>query len=170
MPDEQIKIIPYDSSWPAKFEKEKKLIENTIGEFIHGGIHHIGSTSIPNLSAKPIIDILVGVESLEKSKPCIELLSKIHYQYSPYKPDIEHWFCKPSPEHRTHHLHLIAAGHPEFKARLAFRDYLRTHEDAKSNYEKLKLRLAEEFRNDREAYTQAKGQFVKAILTKALVE
>lgn len=169
MPDEQIKIVPYDPTWIAKFEKEKNLIETTIGEFITGGIHHIGSTSIPGLSAKPVIDILVGVESLKESKPCIELLTKVQYQYSPYKPDIEHWFCKPSPEHRTHHLHLIATSHPEFKARLAFRDYLITHADAKSNYEKLKLKLAEEFRSDREAYTEAKGQFVKEILNKAFI-
>lgn len=162
----QIFLVSYDLSWPAKFEEEKRLIESTIGDFIIGGVHHIGSTAIPGLSAKPIIDILVGVESLEKSRPSIELLSKLQYQYFPYRPDIEHWFCKPSDEYRTHHLHMIPTTHPEFKARLAFRDYLRSHEKTKSDYENLKQKLAEEFKNDREAYTEAKAQFIKAIVAK----
>ncbi len=169
MAQPQVILVPYDPSWPSKFETEKILIDSTIGEFITGGVHHIGSTAIPGLSAKPIIDILVGVESLEKSKPCIELLSKIQYQYFPYKPDIEHWFCKPSDEHRTHHLHMIPVSHPEFKARLTFRDYLRTYPEDLKKYEGLKTKLAEEFRNDREAYTDAKEQFVKRILNKALL-
>lgn len=168
MSDEQIFIVPYDPAWPGKFEEEKKLIEKTIGEFVIGGVHHIGSTSIPGISAKPIIDIMVGVESLEKSKPCIELLEKIQYQYFPYKPDQEHWFCKPSPQHRTHHLHIIPTTHPDFKARLAFRDYLRNNPRYKNEYEDLKKNLAKKFINNRDAYTDAKTQFVNKILSKAL--
>ncbi len=100
MKDQPIFLFPYDSSWPEKFEKEKQLIDETIGEYITGGIHHVGSTAIPGLSAKPIIDILVGVESLEESKPCIEILKKIDYMHAPYKVQYEHWFCKPNPENR----------------------------------------------------------------------
>lgn len=169
MVEEQIFLVPYDPTWPLKFEEEKKLIETTIGDFIIGRVHHIGSTSIPGLSAKPVIDILVGVESLEKSSPCIETLSQIQYCYFPYKADQEHWFCKPSPEHRTHHLHLIPTTHPEFIAKLAFRDYLINHEDARNEYDKLKTKLAGEFRNDREAYTEAKKKFVDEIVAQALI-
>ena len=169
MSQPQIVLVPYNPSWPSKFEEEKKLIEQTIGEFITGGIHHIGSTAVPGLSAKPVIDILVGVESLEASKPCIKLFSKIQYCYFPYKPDIEHWFCKPSDEYRTHHLHMIPTSHPEFRSRLAFRDYLKSRPEDLVKYEQLKKKLAEEFKNDREAYTDAKTKFVKEILAKALI-
>lgn len=163
----KIEIVPYDPAWLDKFLQEKKLIEATIGEYIAGGVHHIGSTAVPNLAAKPIIDIMVGVDSLEASRPCIDLLSGIQYNYFPYHPESEHWFCKPSPQYRTHHLHIIATTHPEFTARLAFRDYLRGHPDEAKAYEDLKKKLALEFRDDREAYTDAKTDFVKTIVAKA---
>jgi len=166
--DGEIVIVPYNSEWPQKFEKEKTVLEKVIGNYITGGIHHIGSTSIPGLSAKPIIDILIGVESLEASKACLDILPKIQYQYYPYKEDQEHWFCKPSPAHRDYHLHLIPTDNPDFKACLAFRDYLRSHEEARNKYQQLKTNLAEEFKNDRETYTQAKTEFVKEIVSKAL--
>ena len=110
----------------------------------------------------------MGVESLEKSRPCIKILEKINYCYYPYKEKYEHWFCKPSPEHRTHHLHLMVTGSPEFKAKIAFRDYLISHPEEIQKYESLKKKLAEKFDNDREAYTQAKTDFVKEIIKKAL--
>lgn len=168
MVEEAIFIVPYDPTWPEKFEKEKKLIDQTIGQYITGGIHHIGSTSIEGLSAKPVIDILVGVESLDKSRPAIKLLEKIGYCYFPYKPQYEHWFCKPSPEHRTHHLHLMHTNSPEYKAPIAFRNYLRSHPKERQEYEDLKLNLAKKHRHDREAYTDAKLEFVKKIVKKAL--
>lgn len=161
-------LAEYDPTWPAKFETEKKLIETTISSWISQGIHHVGSTAIPGLMAKPIIDIMVGVRSLEESRPCIELLEKLGYCYFPYKTDIMHWFCKPSPEHRTHHLYLIEPSNPEWNARLAFRDYLRENEAVRQEYQELKIELAKEFENDREAYTKAKTSFVKETTAKAL--
>lgn len=168
MQEEKIFLVPYDPSWPAKFLKEKELIGKTIGGYITGEIHHVGSTAIPGLSAKPIVDILVGVESLTKSRPCIKILEKINYVYYPYKEEYEHWFCKPSPQHREFHLHLMPADSPEFKAKIAFRDYLIAYPEEKQRYEDLKLGLVKRFENDREAYTQAKTDFVKEIVTKAL--
>ena len=168
MQDEQIHLVDYDPTWPDKFEKEKKLIEETIDPWIVGGIHHVGSTAIPGLSAKPIIDIMAGVKDLEAAKPCIKLLKEIDYCHYPYKPTQMIWFCKPSPEHRTHHLYLMVASYPEWKARLAFRDYLRNHNEAKEQYEELKINLVKKFSNDREAYTQSKEDFVRDIVSKAL--
>lgn len=166
--NEPVVLVPYDQSWVEKFEREKELLTSVIGSSASGGIHHIGSTSIPGISAKPIIDILVGVDSLESSRPCIELLSKFDYQYFPYKADSEHWFCKPSPERRTHHLHLIPTTHPDFKARIAFRNYLRENKEYRDLYQTLKTKLADQYRDDREAYTQAKASFVKDVVSKAL--
>jgi GrpB-like predicted nucleotidyltransferase (UPF0157 family) len=164
--EEQVKIVSYDSSWPIKFEKEKELLQKTIGKWIVGGIHHVGSTSIPGIAAKPIIDIMVGVESLEIGKTLIPLLEKIQYYYYPYKPEQMVWFCKPSLYKRTHHLHLIEYGSKLWIDRLAFRDYLREYSDSRDEYERLKIQLAEKFKDDREAYTDAKEGFVNSILEK----
>lgn len=166
--EEGVHIVKYDPSWPDKFESERKLVEQTLGEWIAGGIHHVGSTSVPNLSAKPIIDIMVGVKNLEEAKACIPLLETIQYCYFPYKSDQMIWFCKPSPYKRTHHLYLMETSHPQWAARLAFRDYLKTHKEEKKTYEQLKISLAEKFRDDREAYTDAKTEFVKSVVQKAL--
>lgn len=168
MTDQEIFLVPYDPNWPTKFQKEKELLEKTLGKYITGGIYHVGSTSIPGISAKPIIDILIGVESLEKSRPSIDILKDIAYLYAPYKTEYEHWFCKPSPERREFHLHLMPSNSPEFKAKIAFRDYLIDHPEESKKYEALKVKLAREFTEDREAYTQAKTEFVKEIVAKAL--
>lgn len=167
MTQEEIHIVPYTSSWITKFEKEKKLLEETLGIWIENGIHHVGSTSIPGLSAKPIIDIMVGVKNLEEAKACIPLLSSIGYVYYPYKPDQMLWFCKPSPQHREYHLYLIEPTNSEWNARLLFRDFLRKHEDVKNTYESLKKGLADKYKNDRDAYTQAKAEFVFSTVEKA---
>lgn len=167
MSEEDIHLVPYDPLWINKFEKEKKIIQEVLKDFITGGIHHVGSTSISNISAKPIIDIMVGVENLETAKPCISLLEKIDYHYYPYRPEIMHWFCKPSVAHREFHLYLMVPNSSEWNARLLFRDYLRTHEKAKKAYEELKIDLAQKFRFDREAYTQAKTDFVLQVVEKA---
>ena len=102
----KIELMGYDASWPEKFESEKEIINSVIGDFVCGAIEHVGSTSVPDLMAKPVIDIMVGVKSLESSKPCVLALEKINYKYFPYKKSTMHWFCKPSNEFRTHHLYL----------------------------------------------------------------
>jgi GrpB-like predicted nucleotidyltransferase (UPF0157 family) len=91
------------------------------------------------------------------------------YCYASYHAEFEHWLCKPSPAFRTHHLHLIAVGTPQWLRPLASRDYLRTHAGASSEYEALKRRLAQEHHHDREAYTQAKRPFIDRIADTALV-
>ncbi len=167
MQDEEVTIEPYDPQWPKKYEVEKRLLEKTLGSWIDGGVHHVGSTAVPNLAAKPIIDILIGVKNLEEAKACIPLLESIGYCYAPYRPHI-HWFCKPSPAHREFHLQLMESTHREWHARFVFRDFLRMHPETIVEYATLKTTLAEKFRNDREAYTEAKNEFVESILRKAL--
>jgi hypothetical protein len=89
------------------FEAERGLIERAIAPYLVGGIEHVGSTAIPNLPAKPVIDIMAGVRSLDASLAALPLLEPFGYCYFPYKPDVMHWFCKPSNDVRTHHLHLV---------------------------------------------------------------
>ncbi|TSC57611.1 MAG: protein of unknown function UPF0157 [Candidatus Peregrinibacteria bacterium Greene0416_19] len=165
MLNEQIHIESYDPAWASKFVTEKKKIEDTIAPWMEGGIHHVGSTPVPGLSAKPIIDIMAGVKNLEEARACIPLLEEIGYCYHPYRPYM-HWFCKPSPAHREFHLQLMESSHPQWHARLAFRDYLRAHPETAEEYATLKKELAGKFRDDREAYTDAKGKFVESVVQK----
>jgi len=153
--------VPYDPAWPERFERERAALNGTIGEWVDGGVHHVGSTAVRGLAAKPVIDILVGVKSLEESRACFERLGGLRYLYAPYRSEEMHWFCKRDPSRRTHHLHLIPTGSPRFNDELAFRDYLRAHRDVAEAYGALKRRLAEEFTNDREAYTEGKTEFIR---------
>lgn len=166
--EEPIRLEDYNSGWISKFAAEKELLQNTLGSRVSGGIEHVGSTAVPALIAKPIIDIMVGVEELEKARECIPLLEKIGYLYAPYKTDRMHWFCKPSLQRREFHLYLIEPSHPEWKARIAFRNYLSSHPETAAEYAALKKELAAKFEHDREAYTDGKSNFIKSIVEKAL--
>jgi GrpB-like predicted nucleotidyltransferase (UPF0157 family) len=162
--DAPVQIVQYDSDWPKRFEAERRLLVDVIGPWLVADtIEHIGSTAIPGLDAKPVIDIMAGVESLDGSRPALAVLARHQYCYAEYRPDVMHWFCKPSPALRTHHLHLVPLGSPLWTERLAFRDYLRTHRDVAKEYAALKYRLADAHRYDREAYTNAKTPFVQRI-------
>jgi len=129
-----------------------------------GPIEHVGSTSVPGLVAKPVIDIMVAVESLEASRPAISAAAKAGYIYWPYKADVMHWFCKPSDAHRTHHLHLVPYGSRTWRARLGFRDALRADSKLAEDYAQLKCHLAARHGDDREAYTESKSEFVQRVL------
>lgn len=133
-----------------------------------GTIEHVGSTAVHGLAAKPVIDIMVGVESLAASRPARSILEGLEYCYFPYRADALHWFCKPSPEFRTHHLHLIPVSSRLWVERLAFRDYLREHPDTAADYGRLKRQLVLQYRFDREAYTDAKEPFVRRTVQRAL--
>jgi GrpB-like predicted nucleotidyltransferase (UPF0157 family)/ribosomal protein S18 acetylase RimI-like enzyme len=159
--DESIQLHPYDPSWPDRFAEERAALDESIGNWVTGGIHHVGSTAVPGLDAKPIIDILVGVDSLEASRACFDPLAKLGYLYAPYRADEMHWLCKPHPSRRTHHLHLVPTRFESFRDELAFRDRLRASPETAQRYVALKRRLAERFADDREAYTNAKAGFIR---------
>ncbi len=161
---EPISISPYDPGWPGLFERERVALEGTIGAWVTGGIHHVGSTAVPGLDAKPIVDILVGVADLETSRACFEPLAGLDYRYAPYLPEQMHWFCKPDPARRTHHLHLVPTGSRRFDDELAFRNRLRADPSMAADYAALKQRLAVRFVGDREAYTNAKADFIHEAL------
>jgi GrpB-like predicted nucleotidyltransferase (UPF0157 family) len=164
VPEAPIHIVPYDEFWPTRFNQERAILKTALVHWLTGTIEHVGSTAVPGLAAKPVIDIMVGVENLESSRPAIPALSDIGYCYFPYRVESMHWFCKPSPSFRTHHLHLVPFQSSLWLERLAFRDYLRTHTEAAREYAELKYRLAEQYRFDREAYTEAKTLFVERII------
>jgi len=162
--DEPIEIVPYDPGWPSRFESERAALRTAISDWVAGGIHHVGSTAVPGLDAKPTIDILVGVADLESSRPCFGRLAALGYLYAPHRAEEMHWFCKPDRRRRTYHLHLVPTVSPRYRQELAFRDYLRARGDAADEYAALKRALARRFRHNREAYTGAKADFVRAAL------
>lgn len=159
----QVEIVPYDPSWPTRFKKEETILRQALAAWLVGPIEHIGSTAIPGLAAKAVIDIMAGVDTLDASRPAIAALADLGYCYFPYRADSEHWFCKPSPEFRTHHLHLIPLESRRWSEVIAFRDYLRSQPQIASEYEDLKRQLAHKYRFDREGYTEAKGPFITRI-------
>ena len=168
--DQDVSIEPYRPTWPGAFEAERRLLEPVIGEYVVGGIHHVGSTAVPNLPAKPIIDILAGVHDLDGARPCIDLVAPLGYVYAPCRADEMHWFCKPHPSRRTHHLHMVPAGSPRYRDELRFRDYLREHRDSRDEYARLKRSLAMKFGRDREGYAEGKTEFVRDVLLRADAE
>lgn len=161
-----IELVAYDPSWPSKFEAERAHLEGVLAKWLVGSIEHIGSTAVPGLAAKPVIDIMAPVKTLESSRPAIEAVVGAGYVHYPYMGDVMHWFCKPTPEERTHHLHLVPIGSRLWFERLAFRDALRSSVTLANEYADLKAQLAARFRTDREAYTKAKTPFVNHVLSK----
>jgi GrpB-like predicted nucleotidyltransferase (UPF0157 family) len=166
--DEPVRIVTYNPEWPQRFAAEQSLLIDAIGPWLPGPVEHIGSTAIPGLAAKPVIDMMAGVGSLEGSRAAIAILERLQYCYAPYKSEVMHWFCKPSPAVRTHHLHLVPVGSQLWTEQLAFRDHLRSHADVAREYADLKRRLAQDHQFDREAYTTAKTPFVQRVIAEAL--
>jgi GrpB-like predicted nucleotidyltransferase (UPF0157 family) len=165
-----VDLAPYDRAWPGLFEQERTALAGAIGEWLAGPIEHIGSTAVPGAIAKPVIDIMAGVRTLDDSRPAIAALASLGYCYAPYRPQSEHWFCKPSPAFRTHHLHLVPLDSIQWNEALAFRNFLRADPRVAAEYAALKERLARQFRFDREAYTEAKAPFIARIVRLALSE
>jgi GrpB-like predicted nucleotidyltransferase (UPF0157 family) len=164
MMDEPVQVVPYEPAWPIAFEQERNAPANVLKPWLVGPIEHVGSTAVLGLAAKPVIDIMAGVDSLEASRRAIEALKPLHYWYWPYRSEEMHWFCKPSPAHRTHHLHLIPFGSERWQRQIAFRDQLRARPDLAREYADLKQRLAIEHHLDREAYTNAKRPFIARVI------
>jgi GrpB-like predicted nucleotidyltransferase (UPF0157 family) len=167
MNDGQVVVLPYDPDWPRRFEAERILLERVLAPWLEGGVHHIGSTAIPGMAARPIIDSMAGVRDLEAARAAFEPLQEQSYCHAPHRPHIAHHFAKPSPQQPSHGLHLTQPGSGLWVERLAFRDALRNAPALAAEYETLKLRLAHEFPHDAQTYTQHKRAFVARVLANA---
>jgi GrpB-like predicted nucleotidyltransferase (UPF0157 family) len=167
-----MEIVPYDPAWPAGYAREAVRIGGALGP-LAVRIDHNGSTAVPGLAAKPVIDIQVSVLSLHPIDSYAEPLAAIGYSHLPHADDAFcPFFYKPARWPHTHHVHVVRHGGDEERRTLAFRDYLRSHDDAAREYERLKLalavRYAAESAAERESYAQAKSEFVERILAIAL--
>jgi GrpB-like predicted nucleotidyltransferase (UPF0157 family) len=158
-----MKVAPYDEKWPKIFQAEKELISSKFGgDFLD--IQHIGSTAIPAMSAKPIIDIAVLVPSLDDAEKYINPLSAIGYQFFKDRSSVERlFFVKGEPPK----FHLSLAQPEKFsywKRQILFRDYLIQHHDQALEYEALKKRLIEKYPDGRQEYCDGKNEFIQKIL------
>jgi GrpB-like predicted nucleotidyltransferase (UPF0157 family) len=159
-------IVPYDRAWPVRFEAERERLRGLVGPAA-ARIEHVGSTAVPGLGAKPIIDILVGVHSLAELEARIPSLENAGFEYiaehERVLPD-RRFLAWPTPPPREVHVHAVEIGTPFWVDHLCFRDRLRADPALAAAYGTLKRRLAAEHGSDREAYTEAKAPFILDVL------
>jgi len=167
MPDViPIEVVSYDPRWPVAFETARRGIVAAIGEFITS-IEHIGSTAVPGLVAKPVIDILIAVCSLADAPCFLPPLAPLGYTYIPEHEDVfpeRRYLHRIVDGRHTHHLHIVEPGSEFYRVQLLFRDYLRAHPHIAAEYAALKVSLAQQYKFDREAYTESKSDFIQNIL------
>jgi GrpB-like predicted nucleotidyltransferase (UPF0157 family) len=163
----RIEVVPHEPEWSDVFREEAKELMAIFGDEMVA-IHHIGSTAIPGICAKPIIDVLVEVQNIEKIDAFDRVMAE--HGYLP-KGDFgipgRRFFIKGTEERRTHHIHVFQTGDPEFERHLAFRDYLRAHPEEAQAYGRLKQALARRFPYDIEGYMAGKNNLIKETERKA---
>jgi GrpB-like predicted nucleotidyltransferase (UPF0157 family)/ubiquinone/menaquinone biosynthesis C-methylase UbiE len=169
-----ITLVPYDPDWPHQFERERARLADALGA-IAIRIEHHGSTAVPGLDAKPVIDIQISVAHLQPMNSYTAALARAGYTHLRHDDDaFAPFFHRPSDWPHTHHVHVVQAGSTEERKTLAFRDYLRSHPEAAREYVQLKRGLAAQFGGDdaasREAYAAAKSAFVNAVDVRAYYE
>ncbi|NHJ49877.1 MAG: GrpB family protein [Asgard group archaeon] len=163
-----IKILTYNPKYPKLFKKEKELILKSLNDSsIY--VEHIGSTAVPGLSGKPIIDIMIGVDSLDDVNKHVELLKEIGYTSNPnWDDDYPEKRALDKRLNNTEIYIFIIEFNAEFWVkRLLFRDYLRDYPKVAKEYTKLKMDLAKKYQHDREAYLKGKSKFIKEVVKKA---
>jgi len=171
---EEIEIVSYNPSWPRLFEKEKTFLQELLPADLIGRIQHFGSTAVPGLSAKPIIDMLIEVTSLEETKKnIVPILKAEGYEYL-WRPTIGNtppyyaWFIKRNSDgRRVYHIHMVESD-SELWDRLFFRDYLRDFPAEAKRYDTLKRSLAKRYAHDRIEYTTQKSEYIQKITDKAI--
>ncbi len=164
-----IVVVKHDERWPEMFQQEAERLRAVFGPLLVD-IHHIGSTSVTGLKAKPIIDMMPLVKDIIQVDQLNEQMSALGYKgFGEWGIPGRRYFHKGGDEHRTHNVHVFQADHREAVDRhLAFRDYLRAHPGTAKEYGELKARLAQQFPDDIYGYMEGKDSFVKEVERKAL--
>lgn len=162
-----VEVVPYDSRWPLLFEDEAMLLHRALGG-VAVQVHHIGSTAVPGLAAKPIIDILLEVTSLDALDALNDAMRAIGYEPRGELGIPRRRYFPKGGLDRTHQIHAFAVGDEHVARHLAFRDYLRAHPETAREYGELKMAVARECANDIERYCDGKDAYVKAVEARAL--
>ena len=166
--DPAVRIVEYDPEWPALADAEMRAIEEALGD-IAVRLEHVGSTAVPGLAAKPILDLQLSVAAMEPRDRYVEPLERLGYLFvpAPESPDY-HLFAKPPERPRTHHLHVCAAGSERERRHIAMRDFLRAHPEEAARYEARKREVAARHPQDRLAYIDGKEAYVNALERRAV--
>lgn len=166
--EDNIVIEPYNFAWPKLAEAEIKVIKIVTKQLPHLSIEHVGSTAVPELSSKSIIDIFITLKSIKEADQWIRPLETLGYVFWNENPDKTHLrFFKGMPPFgikRTHHVHIVEATNDTVEHRILFRDILRRDQKTRLEYESLKLKLSQSHLTDREVYTDMKGEFIEKVL------
>ncbi|MGE7766046.1 GrpB family protein [Peribacillus sp. NPDC096540] len=168
--EKPVTIENYNPNWVTEFEQEKVKIKEILKNYPIC-VEHIGSTSVKDLGAKPILDIMAGVQHLVEVEKFIEPLKTIGYEFVPHKEFPERrFFRKGQWRAGTHHLHIYKFESEEWANHILFRDYLSAHPDVCKQYQQLKQNLAQEYHVDRVGYTKAKAPFIRYVIEEAKKE
>jgi GrpB-like predicted nucleotidyltransferase (UPF0157 family) len=169
MADQPIALVDHDPSWHDRFIAQRDVLARLLRPWLAGATEHIGSTAVPGLRAKPIVDILALVRSFAQAGQAVAVLEQDGWLFWPDDPNRFYrlWFLRPTPAARSHHLQVMQHDHPEVRKLLLFRDALRNDAALRQAYAGLKDRLAAQYHMDRDAYTHAKSDFVRSVLQAA---
>lgn len=163
----QVIVLSYQSEWESEYAREAERLRDVFGARLHS-IHHMGSTSVPGLAAKPIIDILPVVDSLDGIEQFDASIKALGYEAKGEFGMPGRRYYRKGGDERTHHIHLYAVGNPEIERHLVFRNYLRAHPEEVNAYGTLKEQLAATYPYDIEAYIAGKDAFVKKLEQRAI--
>jgi GrpB-like predicted nucleotidyltransferase (UPF0157 family) len=166
MAGDPIRVVPYDPTWPAMFTRQAAELRDALGA-VALRIDHIGSTAIPQLAAKPVIDVQISVADFEPLDAYRVPLERLGYVFRTDNPERTKRYFREPPRQRRTHIHVRRAGSFSEQFALLFRDFLRVHKDVAAEYADLKIKLADRFTGDRSAYTDAKGPFIWSVIAQA---
>jgi GrpB-like predicted nucleotidyltransferase (UPF0157 family) len=162
-----IEVVDYDPNWPALYAEERDRVAAGLGGAAKA-IEHVGGTAVPGLAAKPVVDIMIGVEDIERAGQAVAGLIELGYEYVPeletQLPD-HRYFRRGTPD--AYHVHMVSLDSDFWTEHLLFRDYLRGHPQAADEYGRLKRGLAARFRDNRKAYTEGKRPFIETVIAAA---
>jgi len=165
-------LVDYDPEWPRRFETERDRLAAALGQTIEA-IEHIGSTAVPGLPSKPVIDLMMGVKDVRSADALVPRVEALDYEYVPEFESIlpeRRFFRQGPPERRRFHLHLVPRRSDFWEAHLRFRDFLRRKPEIAERYHRLKVELAARFPDDSQAYSEAKTPFIEDVLRRAAAE
>ena len=164
----EVRVVPHDPRWTDEFEREAQRLRAVFGENLVE-VHHIGSTAVPGLAAKPIVDVLPEVRNIEHVDALNAALAAAGYRaWGEFGLPGRRYFTRDENGARTHNVHVYESGNPEVERHLAFRDYMISHPEEARAYGRLKEELAQRSRTDFEAYMDGKDAFVKERVRRAL--
>src|ERR687888_1129050 len=166
MARDPIRTVPYDPAWPATFARQAAELRDALGT-VALRIDHIGSTAIPQLAAKPVIDVQISVTDFEPLDAYRGPLEHLGYVFRADNPDRTKRYFREPPGQRRTHIHVRRAGSFSEQVALLFRDFMRVRADVAAEYAALKITLAERYSGDRTAYTDAKGPFIWGVIAQA---